>query len=405
MKKFLCLILVLLMSIGVCGCGNNKTDDYSSYNVETIVEEIVEIQGDNISAQKPASSETDAASSQQETPIQSEDKVLTSDVTIIQDNEVASNTYYLNDAQVLTNIKLNGRCDLAADGINLNHAASAIEFNTDSSSVLLEVEAASNLYYTVMIDGEITAQHQQFEITGNNYVIAARGLGSGAHNIKFIRDSESRTDLKFTVVSIELDNNSVLLTRDADKKVIEFLGDSITSGYGNLAENGVDNSSDLKYLSATKAYPFLVASELGYDYRVVSMSGIALAKREGYPSFPEFYNLESYHTDRVKKYTSSDPQDVDIVVVNLGTNDVGVQMHDAKNSQSVKEYKQHFVNLITDIGYRKGAKIVFVAGVWYKEPITAINEAVAGLKTLGYNDVYALELKEYRSGGGAHLRW
>ena len=132
------------------------------------------------------------------------------------------------------------------------------------------------------------------------------------------------------------------------------------------------------------------------------MSGIALGKREGYPSFPEFYGLESYHLDKTKKYTSSNAADVDIVVVNLGTNDVGAKLYDSTSSESIDVYKQRFTDLITKTGYRKDAKIVFITGIWHKEPITAINEAVTELKAQGFDSVYTLELKEYKSGGGSH---
>lgn len=397
MERFLCILISATLLLCFCGCSGNT----SSEKVEVIYEEVDS--GSNLT-DNISSSNDDMSSSEESSSVEDNNNVLdtSNPDPIILPDDTHENIYYLNDSTTLDKIKLNGRTQKTSSGININHAASAIEFNMDSSSVMLEIYASSGLYYTVMVDGEITAHHQEIENYGTNYIFV-RDLETGSHNIKFIRDSESRTNLVFTVVSVQLDDGSTLLAKDENKKVIEFLGDSLTSGYGNIIDNGVANPSDLKNQSATKAYPFLLANKLGYDYRIVSMSGIALGKREGYPSFPEFYNLESYHIDRTTQmYTSSSPEDVDIVVVNLGTNDIGAKMYDANNIESVNEYIQHFTNLITEIGYRKDVKIIFVTGVWHKEPIAAIKGAINKLKTLGYNNAYALELTEYKSGGGAH---
>ncbi|MBQ6884467.1 MAG: hypothetical protein IJN56_01875 [Clostridia bacterium] len=396
MKKILCILLTLLIFVGLCACGS---DADTSSDVKVIYEEEVVYEG-GIPVSSDTSLKDDTGTQTDTSSVQSE----TSSVSSVspEQQQPQENICSLNDAVILQNIKLNGRCEKSNNGINLNMAASAIEFNTDSSSVLLTVEASAGVYYTVMVDGEITAQHQAIESSNASYIVVARGLENGSHNIKFIRDSESRENMNFTVVSIQLDDGAKLLPKDSDKTVIEFLGDSLTSGYGNLVLNGVADPSALKNQSSTKAYPFLVANELGCDYRIVSMSGIALGKREGYPTFPEFYSLESYHLDKAKKYASSNPAVVDIVVVNLGTNDVGARLYDAGNFESVSAYEQHFADLITNIGYPKDAKIIFLYGVWNNEPITAINGAVKKLNSLGYNNVYTLQLPVCKSGGGSH---
>lgn len=394
MKKVLSIIMATTLLLCLCACNNNPSDDYSSVEVEIIYEDgtgsmYVDENGE-------VTSNIPGTTSSQNTGTTSKPGVSSPD------NTSKENKYYLNDANTLKNIKFNGRCVETTAGVSLNHAASAIEFNTNSSSVMLELDATAGTYYTVMIDGQITEQHLAVENSGKNYIIVARRLSSGTHNIKFIRDGESRANVTFTAVSIQLDDGATLLAKDGNKKVIEFLGDSLTSGFGNLAVNGVLNASELKYMSSTKAYPFLLANKLGYDYRIVSMSSIALGKREGYPTFPEFYNLESYHIDKTAKYTSSNPQNVDVVVINLGTNDIGAGLYDAKNPQNIVAYEQHFTDLVTNIGYRKDAKIVFVTGIWQKEPISAINGAIKKLNSMGYNNAYVVTLNEYKSGGGSH---
>lgn len=440
MKKFLCLVISILLLLSFCGCKNDKKDTESvttnTDSVETIIETetiIVNTSKFDSSSEEKTSSEDDVAVSSNKTSsadktsstnktsgqdktssvdktssndktssankTSSQDKTSTPDTSTPKEEPQEESILYLNDAEVLKKIKLNGRCEKASNGISLGLAASAIEFNTDSTAVMLVADCAADIYYSVVVDGQVV-QKREVTTSGTNYIFV-RALSKGAHNIKIIRDCEGRTDMYFTAVSLQLDDGE-LLEKDSDKKVIEFLGDSLTSGFGNLVVNGAANPEQLKNQSAMMAYPYLVASKLGFDYRIVSQSGIALAKRDGYVAFPDYYNLENYHLDREKKYTSSNPQDVDIVVINLGTNDIGGKLYDAKKSEDISLYKKYFADLVTGIGYRKDVKIVFITGVWYDEPITAIKEAVTELKSRGYNDVYTVQLNEYKSGGGSH---
>ncbi|MBQ8267168.1 MAG: hypothetical protein IJZ21_02140, partial [Clostridia bacterium] len=143
------------------------------------------------------------------------------------------------------------------------------------------------------------------------------------------------------------------------------------------------------------------------DYRIISMSGIALKERneETYkcPAYYDFYSLENYYKDKSQKYTSSNPQDVDIVVVNLGTNDSAKGWIDANDVAKISEYADIYTNLITNIGYRKDAKIVFVSGVgWCHAQKGAYDAAKAKLNTLGYNNVYVYDCLTYNSGGENH---
>ena len=402
MKKALSLMITVVMLLSLASCGNSDTtsniviyEEETIYDDSSYVESADEdnsVTGDIVSSDDKVQS--DVSSEQSKDQTSSDDSSSTVNTQ--------ENIYRLNDTATLQNIKLNGRCDATDKGINLNMSASAIEFNTDSTSILLEVNASSGVYYTIMVDGQVTQQHQPIESFGAGYVVVARGLKGDSHNVKFIRDSEARGGLEFTVVNIQLDEGATLLAKDADKNVIEFLGDSLTSGYGNLI-TGAANASDLKNQSATKAYPYLLANKLDMDYRIVSMSGIALGLREGYPTFPEFYSLESYHIDKEKKYASSNPADVDVVVVNLGTNDASDGLYNEKDPQSVENYGKRYADLITNIGYSKDVKVVFVSGVcWCHTQTAAYNAAKTELKSRGYNNTYSIDIRTLQSGGGGH---
>ncbi|MBQ8741554.1 MAG: hypothetical protein IJY79_08415 [Clostridia bacterium] len=406
MKRFLCGVISIALLLCLFGCNNNSSYDYSSAEIEIIYqEEIVDSDDNNTTTSNTSFSQNVDGASQSS----ASDTVETSKPdTPLPTDEPQENIYYLNDADTLKNIKLNGRCEKTSDGIGLNFAASAIEFNTDSSSAMLEVTAKAGVYYSVFVDGKLTEERAVTE-SGTNYIILARGLSEGSHNIKFVRATEGRGGNLLTAVSIQFDEGRSVVSGSAQSDVlIEFLGDSLTSGYGNLTTSVVEKASDLKYQNSLKAYPYLIAEKLGFDYRIVSMSGIALKERTDnnnnrYPAFYDFYCLENYYKDKTQKYTSSNPQDVDIVVVNLGTNDVSKGLFDTDDAAQVEEYSRLYAELITNIGYRTDAKIVFVSGVgWCHTQKGAYDAAKAKLNTLGYNNVYVYDCLTYNSGGENH---
>lgn len=405
MKKFLCLIITAMLIFCLCGCSNNPSDDYSSDEIEIIyqsdTETVYESDIEGTTAVTPSAPDANV-SSQPTAPDEVESNMPDTSSTV---NEIQENICYLNDTDTLKNIKLNGRCQKTADGIALNFTASAIEFNTDSTGVLLEAKADEGVYYSVFVDGKLKSERNMTE-GGTNYIALARDLSGGKHNIKIVRETESRAGNTFTAVNIQLDEGASLLARDADKVLIEFLGDSMTNGYGNLTNSTTPNASDLMYQNSLKAYPYLLASHFDLDYRMVAMSGIALKERTigtVYPTFYDFYKTEDYHNDKTQSYTSSNPQDVDIVVVNLGSNDVSAKLYNSKDSESVKEYTKIYTDLITDIGYRKDAKIVFISGVmWCHDQINAYRGAEIELKKLGYNNIYMYDCRSFDSGGGGH---
>ena len=406
MKKILCTIISIALLVCLCGCNNGSPDDdYLSTEIEIVYQEetVYSDDGDTVNSDLQSSQVENVISTLSAFDSVDTSKPNTSSTT----SEVQDGVCYLNNAQVLNKIKLNGRCEKASDGVGLNFAASAIEFNTDSSSVMLEVEADAGVYYSVFVDGKLKEERALTE-SGRNYIILARGLSKGNHNIKFVRATEGRSGNFMTVVNIQLDEGKSLVSSgNQDNVLIEFLGDSLSSGYGNLATYATESASDLRYQDSLRAYPYLIADELGLDYRIVSRSGIALKERisgsDTYPAFYDFYSCENYYKDNTKKYDSSNPQDVDIVVVNLGTNDMTDGSFNTDAANPVEEYSQLYANLITKIGYRKDAKIVFVSGVgWCHGQSTAYNGAKTKLNALGYNNIYLYDVPTYYLGGENH---
>jgi lysophospholipase L1-like esterase len=104
----------------------------------------------------------------------------------------------------------------------------------------------------------------------------------------------------------------VVDTKDKDL-YIEFVGDSITCGWGTIgAYGGAYTDQD-----ATYAYSYLLAEELNADYSMTALSGQGLLC--GYPGVTNGYLYADPVGDPTVRYDFA--RKADVVVINIGTND------------------------------------------------------------------------------------
>ncbi len=111
---------------------------------------------------------------------------------------------------------------------------------------------------------------------------------------------------------------------------IEFIGNSITCGYGTEADSGQVHFS-YENENHTLSYAYMTARALDADFNVVAKSGIGMYRsyggpREGTPGnrIPDLYDRTLFYThDYEWDHSSFRP---DIICINLGTNDTSLEM-------------------------------------------------------------------------------
>lgn len=156
------------------------------------------------------------------------------------------------------------------------------------------------------------------------------------------------------------------------RKLIEFIGDSDTVGFGNLASKSGMVYSILfqlplllcgvpKYIEATDAsvsWPAHVAQTLGVDYNIVAESGIGAKYSEGV-----HHNMIDVYPRQLngdfKSSSKHSLQPVDAVVVYIGMNDLS---HLKSSFQSTeKSLLKAFCELLTVIrSVRSNCKIIII---------------------------------------------
>lgn len=230
--------------------------------------------------------------------------------------ELVANTYHLCNNR--ENFKRYGRMTEHKDGLTCDFTASGIEFyGILQGDVILSLSCSADTYFTVFIDN--ARQEERFYATSTTEQLCIASFAdAGEHTVRVLKQTEAQWSL------CVLNNVSVtgfLYPAPAEREfLIEFIGDSITSGYGNLGDPSTPVAGIALMQDGTQAFAFLTAETLDVDHNMVSCSGIGIAK--GWTAINEldFYQRDCYYRDPDARYHGS-VRSPDLIVINLGTND------------------------------------------------------------------------------------
>ncbi len=299
--------------------------------------------------------------------------------------------------------------DTPSTGIALDYSAAAIEFNAyceGTAAAVIRMKSTgiggARLYISVYVDGVQVGSRADYRLTKTKAtdVVLAENLERGLHNFRIERQSEAERG----VIYIDgLKISGELAERPADSKYfIEFIGDSITTGYGNLypdqseGEKGA-NAAANEYVDGTRTYAVLSAKAVGADYSVVAQQGIGIVKGWYEHTMLQKYTETCYQCDRHEDWTF--PRKADVVVINLGTNDASFYGAGQVSLDKVKKGIRDFLDLVKE--KNPDAKILWVYGMMDRFLGTYVEEAIKekGGANAGY---YFLWLNQNGSGGNGH---
>ena len=194
--------------------------------------------------------------------------------TAQEETTAAVNDYSTHNYKVLStldNIKFLGRSSTAANGISVSWPASGMEFNADCQGkikVRMISTYSSGVNYACYVDGEIVKYIKPTN-EARTYTICDN-LEKGAHTIKIVKTTQAYSTETFMNITVD----GVIEERPADKKLfVEFIGDSITAGFG-LDDSSVEGAP---VYNTTRSWAYLAAEENGFDYSLVAIGGIGVA--------------------------------------------------------------------------------------------------------------------------------
>ena len=209
-----------------------------------------------------------------------------------------------------------GRVDPTSKRLTWPATGITFKFTGTSASVPITAISGTNAI-VVIVDGVETAIDNV-----NGTSIETGTLAQGVHTVEIRKKSEA----SFGSVTIGDPTTSGTFCSIAQPtKRIEIIGDSISVGYGVSGTYPCVNTAALE--DATLTYGALTAKNISADYSIVAWSGKGIIRNyvtpsgdDDQPIVPELWTR--YEADGPdNSYDFQTP--VDIVVVNLGTNDFG----------------------------------------------------------------------------------
>lgn len=297
---------------------------------------------------------------------------------------------------LVDDVKTQGRTAMVRGTLMLDFTASGMEFELDcqgdvyatfNASKISNSASNGGVYFTIVVDGVRKARdYCRIASVGETKVKLAEGLSAGKHTFAIYRQSEHSFG-EVGVCALSFDGE--MLDKPAAKDLyIEYIGDSITCGYGNIGNSGDALNSD-----GTQAYAYVSAQALNADWSIVSWSGLGCKYGYSSTTMQDVYPAQRYNYDQTTPYNFA--KQPDIVVLALGTNDNSIQSDAALKREGLKE-------MLTLVRQKNPtAPIVWIHGMMTSGVSTMIEEIVAefGGADAGY---YACRLTQNNAGGGSH---
>lgn len=259
-----------------------------------------------------------------------------------------------------------GRLFLNGSGASLQGA-----FHGEKLTLFLfsePISAGRNAYVRLTVDGRT----ERIRLPKGEKRIT-RDFPRGEHLFEIIKLTESANN-SLAVEKVETDGR-FLPPKEESALKIEFIGDSITTGFGVLSRETYGEYKT-KEQDVTKAFPYLTARALGASYQVVAAGGWGIARSKYSPyMIPDFY-------ENVDLLRNADKWDVsafspDYFVVTLGTNDFSylADLSEPMRSEERAAVKARFLSFLKGLLKRKG-KLILVYGFFDYPDLGVMTEEV-----------------------------
>lgn len=234
---------------------------------------------------------------------------------------------YYTAAQVFPYVSTTGRTVLMDNVIALDWSNASFTMAGTFEGVVrakLNFIGGSNQicgYLYVIVDGQVDST-RIIRVDSNTQWYTLANLEKGAHTIRVVKVNEAQMGV-IDILAFEF-NGSLQAAQKKDTLKIEFVGDSITCG-ADMIESAADK---VTAQDATKSYAALTAEALGAEASFVSASGYRLTYADDGNTkmvLPNIYKqvsgIRNYMGVGDNGNWDFEANPVDVVVVNLGTND------------------------------------------------------------------------------------
>ncbi len=334
----------------------------------------------------------------------------------VTDNPPAVDDGYADTQSAITDyLNVYGRTPVIDGGLTMFWTNSGFSFAFRGTGVTatLHTSTTNQTYYgylNVYIDGATTPTATVCVDQNGTYTLA-KDLPDGDHTIEVRKRNEAIYGDSATLTLKQLtvtDGKFCKTPPKAPKYTIEFIGDSITSGFGNMVIDGGGEGANFSTHTedGTLTYATIAARTCRSDATVLSRSGICYVTGSDRPSIFPYYTQTAALPDRSADtgFWDFKSNEVDVVVINLGTNDTGARIDGYPISAA--QYQSLAYNFLKLVRVNNpDAVIVWAYGMLTPSGGDPIRAAVAQFNEEGDDEVYycALPLMDTAAEGvGVH---
>ncbi len=233
-------------------------------------------------------------------------------------------TYTLRPEQVLTHGRI---CWSSGLQLSWTNAGCSLCFHGTGADIALApftADFAQPIYMDLEVDGITLCVAPLFSGEANSPHLTIDGLPEGDHRMRIRRRTEAQDypPVCLTAVTLSGEEPELLPPPAPSPRRMEFLGDSITCGYGSIGTPDTHT-----YLTSqqdsTRTYAALTAAHFGADDRYICMSGQGVVRNcngEIGTPLPRFFHYTTLQNTAPYPLGSWQPH---VTVVNIGTNDAG----------------------------------------------------------------------------------
>ncbi len=261
-------------------------------------------------------------------------------------------------------VTVQGRAYKDGDSLVFDNVNSGLEFKFYGTELKLRLNVPSRsnsyCYLGYFIDG-VKGDLVRLDQAGSDveYTIAT-DLEEGVHTVSVLKATEQHLytagDRQLKINEIVTGEKCIILTPDSNvnRLKIDFYGDSITCGAGNLG----DSSSENLYTEnedGTMSYAAITGRNLNALVSMVSYSGITVKANVNVNLGTEI-NITNYWNkySTIKNTAYTVDEDTDFVVINLGTNDANASGYTADT------FMLEFKDLLTAMKQSYGQNTQFI---------------------------------------------
>lgn len=234
--------------------------------------------------------------------------------------------------------------------------------------------------------------------------------------IKVIKLSEAANST-VGISKIEVLSIDDIKPTENSHRFIEFIGDSITCGYG-VDDEDKEHHFSTSTEDVTKAYAYKTAEALGADYSMVSFSGYGIisgytgdGKKLPEAILPLYYDKlgfsygaymgSNYPQDMTWDFTKRQP---DVIVINLGTNDNSYTQGEVEKEE---EFISAYITFLKTVrGNNPKSTILCTLGIMGTELYPSVVQAVERYQSeTGDTNVYTMDFDVQIPSDGYAANW